>query len=187
MTEPTDVAALVARTVRSVRSAHGMSPENLAARAGMETDALLALEEGKQLPSLRELIQVSDALLIPLSRLVEGEPEPVIRLVPPEKQPVLWHGPHGGTGRLIVGSDPKPALELWKWRLEPGETRHGTPHLPGDHEAVHVEEGTLTLTLDGHRFTLGAGHAAIFIGDRPHSYGNETDQPLLYTITLADP
>ena len=165
MTESENVAALVARTVRSVRTAHGMTPENLAARAGMETDALL----------------------IPLSRLVEGEPEPVIRLVPPAKQPVLWHGPGGGTGRLIVGSDPKPALELWKWRLEPGETRHGSPHLPGDREITCVDEGTLTLTLDGHRFTLAAGHAAIFVGDRPHSYGNETDRPVLYTVALADP
>lgn len=187
MTEPESVAALVARTVRSVRTAHGMSPQSLAARAGMELDALLALEEGREPPSLQTLIQVSDALLIPLARLVEGEPQPVIRLVRPEQQPVLWRGPHGGTGRLIVGSDPKPALELWKWRLEPGETRHGTPHLPGDREITHVDEGVLTLTLDGHRFTLGPGDAAIFVGDRPHSYGNETDRPLLYTVTLADP
>ena len=187
MTESQQVAALVARTVKSVRSAHGMTPESLAARAGMETDTLLALEAGTELPSLQTLIQVSDALLIPLYRLVEGEPEPVIRLVPPGKQPVLWHGPHGGTGQLIVGSDPKPALELWKWRLEPGEVRHGTPHLPGDREVTYVDEGELTLTLDGHRFTLPAGHAAIFVGDRPHSYGNETDRPLLYTVTLSDP
>jgi transcriptional regulator with XRE-family HTH domain len=187
MPEPENVAAMVARTVRSVRTAHGMSPQSLAARAGMETDAVLAVEEGRELPALQTLIQVSDALLIPLARLVEGEPEPVIRLVPPAKQPVLWHGPHGGTGRLIVGSDPKPALELWKWRLEPGETRHGTPHLPGDREVTYVDEGTLTLTLDGHRFTLEAGHAAVFVGDRPHSYGNETDVPLLYTVTLSDP
>lgn len=187
MTESQQVAALVARTVKSVRSAHGMSPESLAARAGMETDTLLALEAGTELPALQTLIQVSDALLIPLSRLVEGEPQPTVRLVPPEKQPVLWHGPAGGTGQLIVGSDPKPALELWKWRLEPGETRHGTPHLPGDREVTYVDEGELTLTLDGHRFTLPAGHAAIFVGDRPHSYGNETDRPLLYTVTLTDP
>ncbi|HZB49694.1 MAG TPA: cupin domain-containing protein [Mycobacteriales bacterium] len=187
MTESQQVAALVARTVKSVRSAHGMTPESLAARAGMETDTLLALEAGTELPSLQTLIQVSDALLIPLSRLVEGEPQPTVRLVPPDRQPVLWHGPHGGTGQLIVGSDPKPALELWKWRLEPGETRHGTPHLPGDREVTYVDEGELTLTLDGHRFTLPAGHAAIFVGDRPHSYGNETDRPLLYTVTLSDP
>lgn len=187
MTESQQVAALVARTVRSVRNAHGMSLESLAVRSGTDLETLRILETGTELPSLRTLIAVSDALLIPLSRLVEVEPEPVIRLVPPDRQPVLWHGPHGGTGQLIVGSDPKPALELWKWRLEPGETRHGTPHLPGDREVTYVDEGELVLTLDGHRFTLPAGHAAIFVGDRPHSYGNETDRPLLYTVTLSDP
>ena len=136
MTQSDEVAALVARTVRSVRTAHGMSPESLAARAGMPPEALLALEEGRELPALQTLIQVSDALLIPLARLVEGEPQPVIRLVPPERQPVLWHGPHGGTGRLVVGSDPKPALELWKLAAGAGRdpARHPAPaRRPRDH------------------------------------------------------
>jgi transcriptional regulator with XRE-family HTH domain len=191
MTEPENVsenvARMVARTVRSVRTAHNFGIADFAARAGMSEETLLALEAGESVPRLETLIQVSDALGIPLARLVEGEPEPIVRILPPERQHVLWHGPHGGTGRLIVGSDLRPALELWKWRLEPGEARDGAPHPAGDREVAYVDEGVLTLTIDGHRFEVPAGTAAIFVGDRPHRYANEQDTVVHYTITLADP
>jgi transcriptional regulator with XRE-family HTH domain len=187
MTASAGIPELVARTVRAVRTAHGMSPQGLAARAGIGLDVLTALEEGTGNPQLETLIQVSDALMIPLARLVEGEPEPTLRMFPPERQPVLWHGPKGGTGTLLVGSDPRPALEMWNWRLEPGEIRLGAPHLPGNREIAYVTQGVLTLTIDGCRYLLEQGTAAVFVGDRPHSYANEQDTPLHYTVALTDP
>lgn len=187
MTGSVDIAGAVASTVRAVRTAHGMSVEGLAARAGIRSEVVIALEEGKGTPNLETLIQVSDALMVPLARLVEIEPEPVVRIFLPERQPVLWHGPKGGTGTLLVGSDPRPALEMWKWRLEPGEIRYGAPHMPGNREIAYVDDGALTLTIDGCRYVLQKGAAAIFVGDRPHSYANETESLLHYTVALADP
>lgn len=187
MTAAADLAKAIANTVRTVRAAHGLSQQGLAARAGISDEVMAELEQGQTMPALGTLIHVADALLIPLARLVEGQPEPVIRVLAPEQQPVLWHGPHGGTGTLLVGSDPKPALELWSWRLEPGEIRVGAPHLPGNREITYVNEGTLTLTLDGCRYVMGQGTSAVFVGDRPHSYANEADTPLHYTVALADP
>lgn len=187
MTGSVDIAGAVASTVRAVRTAHGMSVEGLAARAGIGSEVVIALEEGRGTPDLATLIQVADALLVPLARLVEIEPQPVVRVFQPERQPVLWHGPKGGTGTLLVGSDPRPSLEMWKWRLEPGETRYGAPHMPGNREIAYVDEGTLALTIDGCRYMVQEGAAAIFVGDRPHSYGNETEMLLRYTVVISDP
>jgi len=187
MTGSAGLAEVIANTVRTVRASHGLSQEALAARAGITVDDMTALEEGGATPDLGTLIHVADALLVPLARLVEVEPEIVIRVLPPERQPVLWHGPNGGTGTLLVGSDPRPALELWSWRLEPGEIRVGAPHLPGNREITYVNEGTLTLTIDGCRYVMDRGTSAVFVGDRPHSYANEADTPLHYTVALADP
>jgi transcriptional regulator with XRE-family HTH domain len=187
MTGSVDVVEAIASTVRAIRTAHCMSVEGLAARAGIGSEVVIALEEGKGIPNLETLVQVADALMVPLVRLVEGEPEPVVRVFQPSRQPVLWHGPKGGTGTLIVGSDPRPSLEMWKWRLEPGEIRYGAPHPPGNREIAYVDEGALTLTIDGCRYVLQKGSAAIFVGDRPHSYANETDAPLQCTLTVADP
>jgi transcriptional regulator with XRE-family HTH domain len=187
MTASASIPELVARTVRAVRTAHGMSLESLAARAGISIEVLTALEEATTNPQLETLIQVSDALMVPLARLVEGEPEPIVRMFPPERQPVLWRGPKGGTGTLLVGSEPRPALEMWNWRLEPGEIRVGAPHMPGNREIAYVTHGALTLTIDGCRYLLEQGAAAVFVGDRPHSYANEQATPLHYTVALTDP
>lgn len=187
MAMPASVEEVIANTIRSVRVAHGLSMAGFAARAGISEEVLTSLEEAKADPSLETLIQVSDALGVPLARLVETEPEPVIKIFPPERQPVLWRGPSGGTGTLLVGSDPRPALEMWRWQLEPGETRYGAPHTPGNREITYVDEGQLTLTIDGCRYVLEQGTAAVFVGDRPHSYANEADTPLRYTVALADP
>jgi transcriptional regulator with XRE-family HTH domain len=182
-----DVARAVAETVRSVRTAHTMSLEALAARAGIDRDTLAALEEGTELPPLETIIQVADALAIPLARLVELEKQPILHVFPPERQAAFWRGPLGGTGTLLVGSDPNPSLELWKWRLHPGEARDGAPHWPGNREIVYIDEGTLTLTIDTVRYTFEQGTGAIFVGDRPHRYANEGDVDLAYTVALADP
>ncbi|HEY0640244.1 MAG TPA: cupin domain-containing protein [Pseudonocardiaceae bacterium] len=187
MTGATAIPQVIARTVRSVREAHSMTVEGLAARAGIGVDEVTAIETGDELPKLANMIAVADALGIPLARLVEGEPEPFIRIFGADRQAVLWHGPKGGSGKLIAGGDSAPSLELWKWELHPGETRYGAPHLPGNWEIAAVDEGTLTLTIDGKRWTLQEGEAAVFVGDRPHSYGNEHDTVLRYTVTLADP
>jgi transcriptional regulator with XRE-family HTH domain len=187
MSGPMDVARAVADTVRSVRTAHSMSLDGLAARSGIEKGELAALEEGTALPPLETVIQVADALAIPLARLVEVEPEPILRVFPPQRQAAFWRGPKGGTGTLLVGSDPNPSLELWKWRLRPGETRDGAPHFPGNREIVYIDEGTLTLTIDTVRYVFEQGTGAVFVGDRPHRYANEGDTPLVYTVALADP
>lgn len=187
MTASASIPELVARTVRAVRTAHGMSLQGLAARAGISVEVLTELEEGTANPALETLIQVSDALMVPLARLVEGQPEPILRMFPPERQLVLWHGPKGGTGTLLVGSEPRPSLEMWSWRLQPGEVRVGAPHMPGNREIAYVMHGVLTLTIDGCRYLLEQGTAAVFVGDRPHSYANEQDTPLYYMVALTDP
>jgi transcriptional regulator with XRE-family HTH domain len=187
MTESVDVARSIANTVRAVRTAHNMSVDSLAVRAGVTNDELVELEAGTGNPPLETLIQVADALAIPLARLLELEPQPIVQVFPPGRQAALWHGPKGGTGTLLVGSDPNPALELWRWRLGPGEARDGAPHFPGNREIVYVDEGTLTLTISGCRYVFDKGTGAVFVGDRPHRYANEGDTPLAYTVALADP
>jgi transcriptional regulator with XRE-family HTH domain len=186
MTAPVDVSVAIARTVRGLRVAMGWSLQTLADHAGAGEEDVAALEQGDASPSLETLIQVSDALGVPLARLVELEPDPLVRIVTPADQPVLWRGPSGGTGTFVAGSEPRPYLEVWTWRLEPGEDHGGPPHPAGNREIAWVEEGTLTLVIDGRRYEIGAGGAAVFVGDRPHSYLNEGDVPLRYTIALAD-
>lgn len=176
----------VARTVRSLRAAHGWSLDQLAARSGVSKGVLVALERSRANPNLGTLIRISEALGVPLTRLVQVEEEPPVALFPANRQVVLWRGPSGGTGTLLAGSDPRPSVELWRWVLRPGETRASEPHTPGSREIVTVESGLLSLTVGGNGSQVAAGEAAVFHGDRPHSYANEGAEDLRYVLAVMD-
>ncbi|MEV0659978.1 helix-turn-helix domain-containing protein [Actinomadura luteofluorescens] len=180
------IGEAVARTVRALRAGHGWSLDELAGRAGVSKGVLVGLEQGRGNPNLGTLIRISDALGVPLTRLVQVEEEPPVRVFRPERHVVLWQGEHGGTGTLLAGSDPRPSLELWNWVLQPGETRESDAHVPGTKEIVYVQEGTLTLGVDGRTDLVGAGTAAVFVGDRPHSYGNAEDDEVRFVLAVLD-
>ena len=171
------IGEAVARTVRALRAGHGWSLDELAGRAGVSKGVLVGLEQGRGNPN---------ALGVPLTRLVQVEEEPPVRMVRPERHVVLWEGEHGGTGTLLAGSDPRPSLELWNWVLLPGETRESDAHVPGTKEIVFVQEGTLTLGVDGRTDLVEEGAAAVFVGDRPHSYGNASKAEVRFVLAVLD-
>ncbi len=181
------VGDAVARTVRSLRAAHGWSLDQLAARAGVSKGVLVALEQARGNPNLGTLIRVSEALGVALTRLVQVEEDPPIQLFPSARHVVLWNGPSGGSGTLLAGSDPRPSIELWRWRLCPGECRDSEPHTPGTREIITVESGVLGLSVDGKRIEVSAGDAVVFHGDRPHSYANDGESDVRFVLTVMDP
>jgi transcriptional regulator with XRE-family HTH domain len=194
MTDTSAVAAAVARTVRRLRTERGWSLDALAARAGVSKGVLVGLEQGGANPSLGTLLRVSDAFGVPLTRLVQVDEEPVIRLLSKNEQADLWHGESGGVGTLVAGTDPAaqpggghgPAVELWRWHLHPGEARHSEAHRPGCREILLVTAGTVTLTVAGTERELPRGTAAVYHGDAPHTYRNRTDAVAAFTMAVLD-
>lgn len=180
------VGDAVARTVRSLRGAHGWSLDHLAARAGVSKGVLVALEQVRGNPNLGTLTRVADALGVPLTRLVQVEEEPPIQLFPAGRHVVLWRGPHGGSGTLLAGSDPRPSVELWRWELRSGERRDSEAHVSGTREIVAVDSGVLCLFVGADRTEVVAGDAAVFHADRPHSYANESDQDVRFILAVMD-
>lgn len=186
MRDQTGIGEAVARTVRSLRSAHAWSLDQLAGRAGVSKGVLVALEQGRGNPNLGTLVRISEALGVPLTRLVQVEEEPPVRLFPPERHVVLWRGTKGGIATLLAGSEERPSVELWRWVLQPGEPHESDSHTPGTREIAYVEEGTLTVIVDGRRYPVEAGAAAVFAGDRPHTYDNEGSVPCRFVLTVLD-
>lgn len=181
------VGDAVARTVRSLRGAHGWSLDQLAARSGVSKGVLVALEQARGNPNLGTLIRVSEALGVPLTRLVQVEEEPPIQLFPSSRHVVLWRGESGGTGTLLAGSVPRPSVELWRWELRPGEHRESEAHTSGTREIVSVESGAICLRVGDSRTEVVAGDAAVFRGDRPHAYVNEGEDDARFILAVMDP
>src|SRR3954469_25577210 len=138
---------IVARNVHTARAAAGLSLDALAARADVSKGALVALEGARGNPNLTTLVRLADALGRPVSSLMEDvRDEPVVVVDGDEVAP-LWTGPAGGSARLLL-TNPRPApVEVWRWRLHPGERHDSQAHAAGTTETLTVVRGQMTLVV----------------------------------------
>jgi transcriptional regulator with XRE-family HTH domain len=182
-----DITVALAGTLQLLRAERGWSLDQLAARSGVSKGVLVALEQGRSNPNLATLARVSDAFGVPVTKLVEVADQPGVQITAAESGRVLWHGPGGGTGTIITATDAPWAAELWRWTVQPGEGWGGDAHMPATRELVWVESGTLTLTVSGAAYQVGAGQSARFSGGLPHSYRNDGTEPVIMTMIVVVP
>ncbi|HWT24129.1 MAG TPA: XRE family transcriptional regulator [Solirubrobacteraceae bacterium] len=161
---------IVARNVRSARAAAGLSLDALAARADVSKGALVALEGARGNPNLTTLVRLADALGRSVSSLMEDAREEPVVVVDADEVAPLWTGPSGGTARLLL-TNPRPApVEVWRWRLHPGERHDSHPHPAGVTETLTVVRGRMLLSLGDTVRPLRAGATTAFAADVPHAY-----------------
>jgi transcriptional regulator with XRE-family HTH domain len=177
---------IVARNVRSARVAAGLSLDALAARAEVSKGALVALEGARGNPNFATLVRLADALGRSVSSLMEDAGEEPVVVVDAEDVAPLWTGPSGGTARLLL-TNPRPApVEVWRWRLHPGERYDSHPHPTGITETVTVVRGQMLLVLGDTVHPLRAGATTAFAADVPHAYAGAGRGPceLIMTVHL---
>jgi transcriptional regulator with XRE-family HTH domain len=176
----------VARNVRSARAATGLSLDALAARAEVSKGALVALEGARGNPNLTTLVRLADALGRSVSSLMENDGDDALAVAQADDVAPLWTGPEGGSARLLL-TNPRPApVEVWRWRLHPGERHDSNAHQPGVTETVTVVRGQMLLWLGETEHVLRAGATASFASDVPHAYEGAGRGPcdLIMTVHL---
>jgi transcriptional regulator with XRE-family HTH domain len=187
MQEPSDLTGSLARIMQSLRAERGWSLDQLAHRSGVSKGVLVALEQGRSNPNLATLARIGDAFGVPVTRLVEVQDDPVVRVTGAGQQRVLWRGQAGGTGTILAATEPPWAVELWRWSLQPGEAFGGDAHAPASKEMIWVESGTVKLTVAGRRYEVGPGECARFPGGLPHSYANDGAELVRMTMVVLIP
>src|SRR5690242_13026257 len=185
--DPDEVAAAVARNLADHRRRRGLSLEQLAQRSGVSKGMLVQIEQGRTNPSIATLCRVANALGLAVARLVEVGEAPTVRLVSAAEAPVLWRGAGNGFARLLVGSDAPDCVELWEWRIAPGDFYAGEAHPAGARELLHVLDGELDLEIEQTRQRVGAGDSVIFRADRPHRYANAGATMLRLIMVVVEP
>ncbi|MGZ6695650.1 MAG: helix-turn-helix domain-containing protein [Solirubrobacteraceae bacterium] len=170
MTAMNDAALeIVARNVRSARVAAGLSLDALAARAEVSKGALVALEGARGNPNLTTLVRLADALGWSVSSLMEDAREEPVVVVDCDEVAPLWTGPSGGTARLLL-TNPRPTpVEVWRWRLHPGERHDSHPHPSGVTETLTVVRGQMLLVVGDTARPLRARQTTAFAADVPHA------------------
>lgn len=74
---------------------------------------------------------------------------------------------------LLAKATARREVELWEWRLEPGDRYCPDPDLEGWSTQLFVFEGSLTLVVGDVETTIAAGEFFMFPSHQPHAYRNE--------------
>jgi transcriptional regulator with XRE-family HTH domain len=181
------VTEAVARNIKGLRTARGWSLDQLAARSGVSKGMLVHLEQGRTNPSLNTLCKLAETLGISLAGLIELHDQPKVQVLEADATVRLWSGIEGSWGDLLVGSDKRDHVELWTWRMAPGDALPSYAHLRGTQEMVHVLDGTLTLEVDGEAHAVPAGGAALFDADVAHEYRNDHKRAVRFVMVVLTP
>ncbi|MGW6291496.1 helix-turn-helix domain-containing protein [Streptomyces sp. NPDC055058] len=175
------------RNVKRWRTERGFTLDTLAARAGVSRGMLIQIEQARTNPSIGTIVKIGDALGVAVTTLLDYERGPTVRVVPADQAVRLWHTEAGSHNRLLAGAEAPGPLEMWDWRLMPGESSDSDPHPVGTVELVHVTAGELTLTVDGADHRVPTGASASFEASTPHTYGNRGDVPMEMIMTVSVP
>jgi transcriptional regulator with XRE-family HTH domain len=185
--EPDAVAETVRHNVRELRQSRQLTLEALASRAGISKGMVVQIEQGRTNPSLTTLARLALALGVSLPRLVQNRQQETLRVVAADQSMLLWSGDNGGEGYLLASADDPTSLQLWSFRLLPGDSHRAAPQAPGTVEIVHVLRGRLRLRLGSAECAAEAGESVVFRPVLEHEYLNAGTRPLELTIASTEP
>lgn len=191
--KPAPVVAITAETVRTlaaaVRAARARKRWTIAAlaeRSGLSKGMLLQIESARTNPSIGTLIRIANAFGVSVWQLFAA-PEDNVRTAAAADALTLWRSAKGGTATLLIGSSSPQPVELWEWRLAPGDVYQADAHFDTTVEIIEVRQGTLTLVVGKQRVQVPAGGSTIARMNHRHQYRNDGRTWVRLTMVVVDP
>lgn len=166
--------------MRSLRQKRGFSLQELSGRASVSVSMLSAVERGGKVASIQTLHQIAMALKISVARLIETEALPQLVALRSDEQTVMTNG-SGWARRVLSPSLPGFEFEMTRSVIEPGvEAGELAPQRSGSRGLLAVEEGILTMILDGKILQFYAGDSASYAGESRLVLRNDSEVPCIY-------
>lgn len=177
----------IARRVRDLRTASGLSLDGLASHCGVSRSMLSLIERGESSATAVVLEKLATGLHVPLASLFDApqpSADPVARLA---DQP-LWRDPSSGYVRRNVspGGTGSP-IQIVEVAFPPGATvaYETGVRQPAVHQQIWVLEGTIEVTLGDVAHRLSSGDCLAHELNQPMRYHNPTDATARYAVVIA--
>ena len=182
-----DITERIAERVRSLRSARGLTLDQLAERCGVSRAMLSRIERGESSPTAVMLDRVASGLNTSLASLFDAPPSaaPLHR----RAEQSSWRDPASGYVRRNLsppGCDSR--LQLVEVTF-PGGARvayDSPPRAGGIDQQVWMLQGELEISVGDEHYALRAGDCLLMRLDRPivfHNAANTAARYLVATVT----
>jgi transcriptional regulator with XRE-family HTH domain len=188
-----DVHARLARRLRGLRAARGLTLDALAARAGVSRAMISLVERGESSPTAVVLDRLAAGLGVTLAALFADDPRAGASPVARRAEQATWRDPASGYVRRNLSPPEFPSpLELVEVVL-PGGARvaydaPATARAVGISQQLWVLDGAVEVTAGPVTHRLGAGDCLAMRVDGPTAFHNPGDGAARYVVALtADP
>jgi transcriptional regulator with XRE-family HTH domain len=175
------------RHIRTARTAHNLTLEQLAERTGLSRSYLSNVERNVNSPTISTLRTILDALGVSLAqmfRTVEGERTLVVR--PAERVEIARTG-NDQVRYELLNPNPTGRLEMLIMKVAPGASSGLLPHTHVGEEVGFMVSGRLRYWVDGISYELSAGDSINYESSRPHRYENPGDETAVSVWALTPP
>ncbi|MET8681670.1 XRE family transcriptional regulator [Streptomyces sp. NPDC004647] len=187
MTDLDHLTQSLARNLKRWRNERGFTLDGLAARAGVSRGMIIQIEQARTNPSVGTTVKIADALGVSITTLLDYDQGPKVQIVAPGQAVRMWSTEAGSHTSLLAGTQTPGPLELWSWRLMPGDSSSSDPHPPGTFELLHVTAGELTLVVDDEEHRVPCGGSAAFEASGAHAYRNDGAETVEMTMAVSIP
>lgn len=165
------MAKRVAVNLHEMRTARGLSLDQLAVASGVSRAALSQIETQRTNPSLGVLWKIAVGLGVHFAELIGVTSQSVTVLRRQEAQ-TLRSSDGVMESRPLSPAGASPWTEAYELRLSSKGRHFSDPHATGTRELVVVLTGQLRMRVGDDVHDLAAGDAISFTADQPHSYEN---------------
>lgn len=167
-----ELAVLVGRNLRRLRTRQGYSLERLAKVSGVSRGMLSQIELGRSTPTIGLLWKIANALGVTFATLTSTTARGGTTVLRRSRSKVLTSSDGKFSSRALFPFDGERRIEFYELRIAPGHTEAAEPHAPGTIENLAVSAGTLDLH-DGLTWSrLETGDSILFEADVDHLYRN---------------
>ncbi|HZN95454.1 MAG TPA: XRE family transcriptional regulator [Myxococcales bacterium] len=178
-----DLAPVVGRNLRKLRTQRGLSLERLSKLSGVSRAMLGQIELAQSAPTINVVWKIARALEVPFSALIAVAPSGGTRVMPGAQAKRLTSHDGKFVSRALFPFDQPRKAEFYELRLAARGVEKADSHAAGTVENLIVTQGTLELDVSGEHHRLGAGDAIIFEADVPHTYSNPgTVETVMYLV-----
>jgi transcriptional regulator with XRE-family HTH domain len=180
---PADLAPIVGKNLRRLRTQRGLSLERLAQASSVSRAMLGQIELGKSAPTINVLWKISRALNVTFSALIAPGADGGATVLRRADSKLLTSHDGSFSSRALFPFDEPRRVEFYELRLAPGALESAPPHPAGTTENLVVSVGALVIEVAGKKHRLDEGDSIQFQADVEHVYRNPgTSEALVYLV-----
>ncbi|HET7794745.1 MAG TPA: XRE family transcriptional regulator [Rhizobacter sp.] len=184
-----DINARIARRVRELRQARGLTLEQLSERCGVSRSMISVVERGESSPTASLLDKLCAGLGTSLNALFEApQPEAASPLVRRDAQP-QWRDPASGyVRRSLSPPGVDSPIQMVEVSFPPGaHVSYDNSLRVGVHQQVWLMEGVIEVTTGTTTHRLAEGDCLAMRLDAPSAFRNPSRKRARYIVVLTTP